>query len=896
MALGSLDSALSGLRVAQQQLDVIANNVANVGTPGFTRKTLPQATVNAGGETIGVRGETIIRNVNLDLARDFWTQVSNTRFFEVQQKILNTIQQFHGPPDSELSIAAKITELRDSFSALSTTPDELFLIQSTVNQAVDTANKINDFADLITQMRNDAQDEIQASVDRTNDLLTVIADLNQRIKVNSTSGKTIAALEDERDNAIRKLSEEIEITFFTRGDGVMVVQTNQGVQLADERAESLFFNASPIGPQSAYISPGNANNSISGIFIGGNPANNPVAFDITASSPNGLIGSLIDMRDNVLPQHTAQLDELSYRMASRFESQGIRLFTNAIGIIPSDSAANIIGTVDVIALAPGAPLSTAGGAPYGLGTDAFSITIDPNGAIPQTINIDLSTAEANFPSPPLSGAQSLVNEINAQISSLPSPLNTTLVSLNAANQIVINSQQDINIDASGAGEMGTTGLAFLGLSQGTTNAAPTISPVSPVPYVGFSSEIQVNDAVINDNTLIRRSTIPGVVVQDGSNEFIRRVVEFVFGDLESQQAQGGIDLRVSGIPDTLQNIFGLDPQAQLLGSVDLLTLGAAGTLSAAAGNPFLPPSGPPILDSFTLQFDAGGALDTGQIDINLSAAEAFSALPNGADKLVDYINNSVVPALGPPLNAQISASLNPFGQLIINSQVDITVGNGTPLPAAMGDDGLAFLGLSAGTIAAQSPSFDIQIGKDNPVTVTIDPGDTEITLLTKLNAIPGVDATINASTGFLNIRPGAGFGGDLKLVAVGIQSAGGNSVLQELFGATDPIIDIPHQSFRENNLGPNASISTRIIGADNLVTFAQKMISKQTETAILTETRLADERTFRDILQRQLLDESGVNIEEELSNMIIVQTAFSAAARVVQASDEMLQELVNIIR
>ena len=35
MAANALDSALSGLRVAQRQLSVISTNIANVQTPGF---------------------------------------------------------------------------------------------------------------------------------------------------------------------------------------------------------------------------------------------------------------------------------------------------------------------------------------------------------------------------------------------------------------------------------------------------------------------------------------------------------------------------------------------------------------------------------------------------------------------------------------------------------------------------------------------------------------------------------------------------------------------------------------------------------------------------------------------------------------------------------------------
>lgn len=42
MSTAALTSALSGLRVAQQALDLTANNISNAGTEGYTRKTLPQ--------------------------------------------------------------------------------------------------------------------------------------------------------------------------------------------------------------------------------------------------------------------------------------------------------------------------------------------------------------------------------------------------------------------------------------------------------------------------------------------------------------------------------------------------------------------------------------------------------------------------------------------------------------------------------------------------------------------------------------------------------------------------------------------------------------------------------------------------------------------------------------
>lgn len=115
MGLAGLDAALSGLRTYQKQIEVISTNVANVGTEGYTRKILPQSSQAIQGETVGVLQETIVRRVDLRLTRDLWTQVSSVGFYDVQEAYLNRIDQFHGDPAAEISVASEISRLRDSF-------------------------------------------------------------------------------------------------------------------------------------------------------------------------------------------------------------------------------------------------------------------------------------------------------------------------------------------------------------------------------------------------------------------------------------------------------------------------------------------------------------------------------------------------------------------------------------------------------------------------------------------------------------------------------------------------------------------------------------------------------------------------------------------------------------
>ncbi len=788
MSIGGLGAALSGLRVAQQQLSVISANIANVGTPGYTRKILPQSSQAIEGTTIGVRGDPIIRKVNLNLERDYWTQVSASSFYDTQVAYLDRIQQFHGPPDKELSIAADIARLRDSFSALADSPEDTYLQRSAVNQGVTVANKFNEFADLLTEMRNDSQDDISLAVNDINVRLQAIADLNDQIKKNISLGKTTADYEDSRDENVRIVSEYLNVSFFTRSDGVMVLQTTSGVELVADEPLELFFDPSPIGADNYYPV------SAAGLYVGGDPDENRTSIEISDDEHlGGKLGALLELRDAIIPRQIAQLDELAHKMALRFDAQGLRLFTGANGTIPADTAP--------------------------------------------------------VPDPP--------------------------------------------------------------------------GPLTPVTYVGFASQIRVNQQVQSDNSLVQSGTVANdLTVQPGSNEVIRRIVEFAFGDVEYQEAEGTIDLRAAGTGGTtLQPWLGLFSQNQVISNVNLSQYSDLDALINAGGDVFDPiPPGPPLNDVFRLTFsDPRLGIPDATYDLDLSAINTAypigGAVTDALDQLISAINN-----LAPPPNAafDVQASRGPYGQLIISSRANIVIDASTPA-SGMRQEGLDFLGFTEGTYETVDPYFEVQIGRNNPVTVTIEPGDDETDLMAKLEynsgmgtGIPGLYA--NMAAGLLTLRPGNDnsnggpvFGGDMRLVGGPFEADGsggsgvaaGATVLEALFGSNSPVANVLHSTttaFRFQNLGPSADINTGIISATSLIDFSQRMVNKHTEEVISAETQRDDEVSFRDLLQRQLLDESAVNIDEELSLLITVQTAYAAAARAVTAVQTMFDELINAVR
>lgn len=792
-----LSSALSGLKINQQQIDLISNNIANVGTEGYTRKVLPQSTQIANGTSVGVMGNTIIRSVDLRLERDLWTQESTVGFYNIQSEYLSRVDNFHGAPDAGVSIASEVAKLQDSFAALANAPGDQYLLSDVVDQAVDTANKVNDLANFYSTLRNDAQDEMDTVVQNVNDLLEQIGELNSQIRFSNASGKTVASIEDARDQSIKDLSELIEVSVFPRGDGVMVVQTLEGVELVAEQPRTLYFKPTPLSASTAYP------DTASGIFVG-DPNKDANAIDITERKIGGHLGGLVELRDSSFPKQIAQLDELAHKMALRFDAQGLRLFTDSSGAIPADTPPDI-----------------------------------------------------------------------------------------------------------------------------------TTDPATPVGYVGFSSLMEVNGLILEDYSLVQSGTY-GANLQTGSNEVIRRVIEYTFGSVEYQvasntDAAASVDIRAAATGGTtLQDWLGISGNNQVSSTTSLSNYGSIADVITAGGPSVFGAAND--TDNFILRFDdpdfGGGPYD---IQIDLSAVPSTGT--SAAQDMVDYVTadpnwaNAVA-----DFGAAISVGSN--GELVIDSNGDIEIATSAVDPIST--EGFAFVGLTTLVSEASNPYFDVAIGNSSPVRITIEPMDTEVELLAKLNAIDGLAVQIDAD-GFLSMRPGnsmgsSDFGGDISIIggpfstnsaALAGTAAGrgsiddGVNVAQALFGTyqilgsgavenLSPINEVDYLSettvgsgvyvpFRSEYLGGLASTGTEIALSTTLEDFSQKIINELAQELSLVNARAEDEESLRALLDRQLVDESGVNIDEELGNLIVIQTAYSASARVISAVDELFGELMNLL-
>lgn len=316
-----LSTAISGLQVSQRSLDLISHNISNVNTEGFSRKTVnPESRVLA-GRGAGVQIAGVGRTVDENLRRDLRTETSNWAKADTMGSYYSRIQDMFGRPADNTTFSHKIAALGQAFETLTTTPDVTSAQWGVVSAANDLALSLNDVSKQLQTLRLSADKEITLAIQDINASLSNIQNLNEKIVREQAVGHEVGDLEDQRDLALSKISEYMDIQSFTRNDNTVVIFTGQGRTLLDNQT----VDVSHIAANTIQSWMTKAGNDISTLSVSTN--------DITGELLSGRLKALVDMRDTVIPNLQAELDETAYQLKSelnRIHNQGAS-YPNVVG-------------------------------------------------------------------------------------------------------------------------------------------------------------------------------------------------------------------------------------------------------------------------------------------------------------------------------------------------------------------------------------------------------------------------------------------------------------------------------------------------------------------------------------------------------------------------------------
>lgn len=329
----SLDAAFgiarSGLLAVQRGLAQGAQNIANAETAGYTRKSVPQQSVVLGDSPAGIRTGEAQRAVDAALVARLDASRAAVAAATVREHLLTGVEEAHGTLGTSeaagTSIADGIAALRQGFIALRASPADAGAQRRIVEQARDVAQRLSAVGGAIGEARQQAQDGIVAEVADANATLRQIASLTLKLKTGGDGGS--AALEDQRDLAIARLAESLEVRAIRQPGGDLLLVARGGVVLPlDRNRDVLATSAATVAPGSFHGGTG----TLPGVTLDG--------LDVTAQLQGGRIGEYLALRDRTLPRYQAEADLTAAHLAGRFAAQGLVLFTDADGTVPAPAA------------------------------------------------------------------------------------------------------------------------------------------------------------------------------------------------------------------------------------------------------------------------------------------------------------------------------------------------------------------------------------------------------------------------------------------------------------------------------------------------------------------------------------------------------------------------------
>ena len=327
-----LNMAKDALLTQQHAISVVAHNITNVNTEGYSRQDPVLAARDAapyGGFMFGrgvELGEIFRLSDNLIEERLQQRESDFTALYE-KEIYLNVMEGIFSE-SSGLSLSNQMTEFWAAWNDLSNNPSGIAERSVLYENGALLAQSFNDISSALSRMTIEMSNGIDAGIEQVNQLLSQIADINgeiTNIEINSNAND----LRDQRNMLVRKLSDFININTFEDDDGTMTVMTGKGFSLVNKRdAYSLSF---------------------SGTDVIWNGANSTAT--ITDVITGGKMGGWLDMRDEIIPKYQADFDELAKGIVyelNKIHTQGVGLtgFTSLTGTYAATDNLEELGTVD----------------------------------------------------------------------------------------------------------------------------------------------------------------------------------------------------------------------------------------------------------------------------------------------------------------------------------------------------------------------------------------------------------------------------------------------------------------------------------------------------------------------------------------------------------------------
>ena len=226
MASDLLGIGTSGVLAQQRLLQTTSNNIVNVNSQGYVRERTLIYTNSVGLGTGDMVSERVINAyAQAEVRRDTSAyHAAGSRYDQLFQ-----IDSLLG--DASNSVGTTITSYFKAFHTANESPAEVGGRKTTLSELSGMVDRFHTLSAQLDKQSDTINSTIGDETDRVNSLLNSINDLNQAIIRTQGSPEENLMLFDQRDEAIRQLSEKMEVRTVTQPNGSMLVNMSTGHSL-----------------------------------------------------------------------------------------------------------------------------------------------------------------------------------------------------------------------------------------------------------------------------------------------------------------------------------------------------------------------------------------------------------------------------------------------------------------------------------------------------------------------------------------------------------------------------------------------------------------------------------------------------------------------------------------
>ena len=324
----------SALSASQLGVQVTGNNMANVATPGYARRSLllsplesadPSARFQPGN---GVGPESLSRVIDEAVVARLRGQIARERDTNQTLQSLSNLEAALG----ELSDTGLTTQLTSYFGAWS---DRSTLVANNgivVQQAQTLVSSIQRMRDDLVQQRVQTEGLLDDLVPRVDDLLEQVASINQNVARAQVAGGDTASLRDQRDRVLDELAGLIDIDTVERSSGALDIYVGSTPMVLAGQSRGIELSRQSVDGR-VDIS----------LRVRADGTELPVR--------SGQVGALIAARDNAVGGTIEQLDQLAAELifqtnkihATATGPEGLREATSQLRVPPNDRTLAING-------------------------------------------------------------------------------------------------------------------------------------------------------------------------------------------------------------------------------------------------------------------------------------------------------------------------------------------------------------------------------------------------------------------------------------------------------------------------------------------------------------------------------------------------------------------------